>query len=217
MTAKKQTAIIFGATGLIGSELLNQLLVDNFYDQIIIFVRRKIELKHKKLKVEIVDIFNISAYNSKFKDADVYCCLGTTIKKAKSKEQFKKIDFELPVLIAKQAANNYAACFAFISSIGANSNSSNFYLNTKGQVEVELKKLEFNKLVILRPSLLLGKRKEKRFSEDISKVIMGVLNPFFIGGLKKYRGVQAKSVAIKMKELVQNGNNGFHLIESDNI
>ncbi|HCY00506.1 MAG TPA: hypothetical protein DG754_10235, partial [Bacteroidales bacterium] len=134
-----------------------------------------------------------------------YCCLGTTIKKAGSKEAFLEVDLELVVDFANKAKEAGVKRFAVVSSIGANAKSKNFYLNTKGKVEEQLKAIGFKRLVIVQPSLLLGKRNEKRFGEDMGKVLYSVFKFIFIGPLKKYRGIQALDVAKAMIVLAEQG------------
>ena len=129
---------------------------------------------------------------------ELYCCLGTTIKKAGSKENFRKVDYDMPLQMAKAAFKNGIKSYLLVSSVGANAESSNFYLRTKGEVEHAVKEVGFEKLIILQPSFLLGKRNEFRLGEKIGKIIFRFFELFLFGKLKKYQAVQAENVAKTM-------------------
>ncbi|NHB67756.1 hypothetical protein G8O23_03565 [Bacteroidales bacterium M08MB] len=145
-----------------------------------------------------------------------FCCLGTTMRKAGSREAFRKVDFDMVVDFAQKAKTAGIERFAVVSSIGANPKSKNFYLKTKGQVEEELKKIGFARLVIVRPSLLLGKRNERRIAEDIGKVLYSIFSILFIGPLKKYKGIKDEDVAKAMIALVEQGQ-GTIIAESNTL
>lgn len=148
---------------------------------------------------------------------DIFCAIGTTIKKAGSQENQYRIDCEYPNNIAKLAKENGAKQFALVSSIGANKNSNNFYLRTKGDLEEKLKSLNFNSLIIMRPSLILGNRKEFRLGEKTAIIFAKIVSPLFIGGLKKYKGVNASNIAQSMILHSNNGNQGLKIVESAEI
>lgn len=213
----KKTALLLGATGLIGSNCLNYLLADNSYDLVKVFSRRSLNRTHPKLK-EYISNFNQIEENKEviFCD-DLFCCLGTTIKKAGSKENFKLVDFEYPYIAAKLALANGAKQFLLVSSIGADAKSKNFYLRVKGEVEDAISNLSFNTVLIFRPSLLLGSRNEIRPAEKIGGAAAKILSLFFFGGLKKYKPIEAKNVA-KAMVIFANGNyGGVKIIQSDEI
>jgi uncharacterized protein YbjT (DUF2867 family) len=214
---KKRTALVFGASGLVGGELLNLLLANANYDAIISFGRKELDIKHPKLEQIVIDFNKLNSYKELMNANDLFCCLGTTIKKAKSKEAFRKIDFEYVSQIGNIAAENKVKNFSVVSSIGTDKNSGNFYLKTKGEMEDALKKLNFEQLLIFRPSVLLGKRNEQRVGEQIGKVAVQILSPLLIGKLKKYRGVKASVVAQKMINLNLLDRKGVFIIESDFI
>jgi len=196
-----KTALLFGATGLVGRELLKRLSNDPHYSQLNVFVRRKMTIK--LLNVEVIEL-NFEKLNesaSQISGDDCFCALGTTMKKAGSREAFRKVDFDLVVDIAKLARQNGVKRFIVVSSIGADAASSNFYLKTKGEMEEALKELSFEQLIIVRPSILLGKRNEFRFGERIGIFLARILSPFMLGPLKKYRAVHAKTVARAMIKL----------------
>ena len=205
-----RTAAVFGSTGLIGNKLVQLLSNNNGYQKIYTFARRKPELKLNK--VEHVD-FNIDSLTLPEGLDDVFVCLGSTMKKAGSKDAFRKIDYEMVVEIAKQSKVSQAKHFVAVSSIGADPSTGNFYLRTKGEMEEEVKKMNFEYCGIVRPSLLLGNRNEFRFGEKIGIVLFKAFSFIFVGHLKKYKGIDAKDVAKSMIMLVQNGK-GIVTVES---
>ena len=176
-----KTAILIGSTGLTGSHLMKILLNSDIYDKTICFVRRETKISHPKLVQHIVDFDDVDSYKDYMEGNDMFCCLGTTIKKAGSQEAFKKVDLTYPLQFAKVAAVNGIKQFSIISAIGANPESSNFYLRIKGKCEEELRKLPFQSISIFRPSLLEGNRKEFRFGEKALSFAMKILSIFLIG------------------------------------
>ena len=188
----------------------------NSYNEIEIWVRKSLGIVHQKLKERIIDFNTISEL--RFVDIDfIFCCLGTTIKIAKTKEAFRIVDYNYVVELAKLASKSGCKKFFVISSIGANSKSSNFYLRTKGEMEDDVKSQKIPGIYILRPSLLLGKREEFRFSEIISKYFMTFLGPFFILGLKKYKGINVSIIAKAILKLAKSDSTGVTILESDKI
>ncbi len=189
-----KTALILGASGLVGKEVLNQALEDPIYSKIKILVRSPLRITHPKLEEIVIDFAKLEQHENLFAVDHIYCCLGTTIKKAKTKEFFRYVDYELPLLAARLAKGK-SEKFLVISALGANPNSPFFYNKTKGELERDLISLHLNNLIILRPSLLLGEREEYRPMEVIAGKIMKVINPLFQGPLKKYAPVKASYVA----------------------
>lgn len=212
-----KTAIIIGGTGLTGTRLLKILLTSDIYDRVISLVRSDIKISHPKLEQYVVDFDNPESYESLIEGNDMFCCLGTTIKKAGSQSAFQKVDLEYPIQLAKVAATNGVKQFSIISSLGANPNSGNFYLRTKGKCEEELRKLGFQSTSIFRPSLLVGNRKEFRLREKIGEILMRLLSIFMIGGLRKYRAIKVQTVAYAMYQIAQKNTVGYHIYESDEI
>ena len=212
-----KTAIISGATGLIGNELMHQLLNSSDYNQVIAVVREPLELKHPKLIEKIIDFESLSSDLVNITAHQAFCCLGTTIKTAGSKERQYRIDHDYVVEFAKATKAIGVEQFAVVSSIGANQNSSNFYLKTKGQMETDVLQIPFKSICIVRPSILFGNRKEFRFMEKVSIRIMKLLNPLFIGSIRKYRGVEASKVAACMIATLNNLIEGISIVESDKI
>ncbi len=195
---QKKTAVLFGATGLTGNLVLGILAKDERYEKIRVFTRSELTVNSDKIEVIVTDLENLDSLADNIKGHDLFCCLGTTIKKAGSKENFRKVDLEFPVKIAEIASKNKVPNFILISSIGADPQSSNFYLKTKGEAEEAIQKSGFKKLVILRPSMLLGKRKEFRLLEEAGKLVMLPLKFILKGRLRKYRAIDAERVAKAM-------------------
>lgn len=206
-----RTAAIFGSTGLIGNHLVQLLSQHKDYKKIYSYARRKPESILNK--IEHID-FNPESFSISNEIDDVFVCLGTTMKKAGSKEAFRKVDYEMVVEIAKQSKLAQVKHFLVVSSIGANPSTGNFYLRTKGQMEEEVKKIGFDYCGIVRPSLLLGNRKEFRFAEKVSIVVFKFLSFIFVGPLRKYKGINAEDVAKSMIMLAQN-DNGIVTVESN--
>lgn len=212
-----KTAIIIGSTGLTGTSLLKLLLTSNAYDKVISFVRKSTKISHPKLTQHIINFDEPESYQELVEGDDLFCCLGTTIKKAGTQEAFEKVDLTYPLDFARTAAYNGVKQVSVISSIGANPKSNNFYLKTKGRLEEELRRLPFQSISIFRPSLLLGNRKEFRLGEKISRVLMAIAYIFLIGKLRKYRPIKAKQVASAMLRIAGQGTVGYHIYESDVI
>ncbi len=212
-----KTALLLGATGLVGSQCLKYLLSDESYSSVKIITRRSLNSSNKKLIQYISGFDQLEKLREAFICVDVFCCLGTTIKKAGSKENFKKVDFWYSYHAAQLALKNGAKQFLLVSSIGADRDSRNFYLRVKGEVEEAISKLEYFSITIFQPSLLIGKREEFRVGEKVGEVLAKVFSPFWVGGLKKYKPVEADEVA-KVMVLSANENYiGKKIIESDEI
>lgn len=210
-------AIIIGSTGMTGSHLLKILLTSGIYEKVISFVRHSTKISHPKLVQHVVDFDQPESYQDLIEGNDMFCCLGTTIKKAGSQEAFEKVDLKYPIQFAKIAASKGVKQYSIISSIGANTKSSNFYLRTKGKCEEELRKLAFQSISIFRPSLLIGNRKEFRLGEKVGEYMMKVFSIFFLGKIKKYKPVKSKNVAYAMYSIAQSNTVGYHIYESDEI
>jgi len=195
-TNTKKTAVVFGSTGLVGKELLSQLISGSDYEKVVTVVRSK--LSNTDPNVEQVQIDNFERLvdlKDKLKAQAYFCCIGTTIKTAGSKEAYAKVDLDIPKRIAQLAEALSIPSLVVISSIGADSASSNFYLRTKGEMEKSVKEIYSGKLRIVRPSLLMGKRDEFRFGEKASVGFMKAFGWIFAGPLRKYRGIYARDVA----------------------
>jgi len=212
-----KSALLVGASGLVGSELLNCLLGASEYEKVIIIVRKPLGIKHAKVEEAVIDFDDLAGNKDLFKVNDVFCCLGTTIKKAKSQEAFKKVDVDYPLEIARLAKEMGAERFLVISSMGADAGSAVFYSRMKGLLEQKLKEIGIKSLHIFRPSLLLGERKEFRFGEAAASFLSKGLAFIFVGGLKKYKPIAAKTVAKGMYKAAQSKEEGIHIYLSDEI
>lgn len=212
MSDINRVALLVGATGLIGSQLLTKLLHSPFYSKVIALTRTPLTVRNTKLKEVIFDFDRPDA--SQVMADDIFCCLGTTIKKAGSREAFRKVDYEYPLKIAKLAKLNGAQKYLIVTAMGADPKSGIFYNRVKGEVEQELKGLDYESLHILRPSLLLGDRKESRAGEKIGEILATVFKPIMLGPLKKYRAIDSEKVANAMMLLARNSENGIFVHDS---
>ncbi|MFU8860834.1 MAG: NAD-dependent epimerase/dehydratase family protein [Cyclonatronaceae bacterium] len=212
-----RTALIAGATGLTGSHVLKNLLNSSTYSRIITIGRRSPEADHSKLTAYEGPFNRLEEILADDSIDDIYCCLGTTMKKAGSRPAFYKVDFEYVVNLAEYGVDNGAKQFILISSAGANSESSSFYIRVKGQVEKAVRILNFRGVHILRPSLLTGERDESRPGERIAEWLLRLAGPLMIGPLQKYRPINARTVAAAMVSIGAADVPGVFFYESDEI
>jgi uncharacterized protein YbjT (DUF2867 family) len=212
-----KTAIILGATGLTGTELLKQLLNDDHYQKIILFSRKSTNIKNSKLTEHITDFDQLHKIEHLIIGDIIFCCLGTTIKTAGSKTAFRKVDFNYISDFALLAKQNGLNQFYLQSSIGADSKSNNYYLKIKGETENAIKKLNFESFTIFRPSMLLGNRIEFRFGETLAKLAMRFLSFLFVGRLKLYKAIDAKQVAKVMIYESKLNKVGYFVFENDKL
>lgn len=213
---KTRTALIFGATGLVGNLLLEELVNSSLYASVKIFVRQATGVSEKKVKEIVADLTRIEDLEHELTGDDLFICLGTTIKKAGSVRAMEQIDRDLPVNIAQTAFRNGIRNLAVVSSIGASATSPNYYLRIKGEMETGMLETGFTNCIIARPSMLLGERKERRIKELIGKTAMKTLQPLMIGKLQKYRAIHGRDVARAMIVLL-NSNCGTCIVESDEL
>ena len=199
-----KTALVFGSSGLIGGHLLNQLIKDNNYNKIKIFVRSEPEINNSKVEIIKTDFNNLENHKEDIKGDDCFFCIGTTKQNSPDKSEYRRIELEVPKQIAQIAKSNSVNTFVFVSSGYADPKSSGDYLKFKGEVEEELKRLNFPKLGIMRPSFLLGDRKEKRIGEKIGIFVFKLLSPLFLGPLKKMKPIHSATVAKAMIAITQN-------------
>lgn len=193
-------AILFGASGFIGSYLLENLLASDNYDQVIVVVRKALPIKHPKLKILLADYDTLTSHKEELIADDVFITLGTTKKKTPDTTEYYKIDHDYPVLAAAITKENGAKMILMITAVGANAKSSMFYIKTKGEVERDVKALNFEHTYIFRPSMILGERFEKRPLEKVFMKISAGFNALLIGSLNKYKGIEAKDVAEAMSK-----------------
>lgn len=206
----KKTAIIFGASGLVGGYCLQALLQQEVYTEVRSFGRRKLSIAHEKLTQYVIDFNEMEASEQEIKGNDVFICLGTTRAKA-GKDGFIKVDFEYSFNAAKYAAMNGANQLLLVSSVGADTNSFLLYPKTKGQLEEAVKRLPFWATHILQPSLLLGNREEVRIGEKMAIGISSLFNRFSDGLLGIYTPIEAETVAKAMVQLAQGIEGGVHI------
>lgn len=214
---KDRNALIAGASGLVGHHLLNLLQDSNYYDTVYVLSRRSLGLSHPRVKELLIDFDELP--NAQLPEVeDVYCCLGTTMKKAGSKEAFRKVDYQYPLELAQKAASAGASQYLLITALGANKNSYFFYNQVKGEVEEEISKVsQFKKIAIFRPSLLLGERQENRTGEGLAMRIMRWVKPLMKGPLRKYRPIHSRTVANGMFQVARKDVRGVHIYESEDI
>ena len=211
-----KTALVFGSTGLVGSHLLSELINNSNYSKIKIFVRTTSEIHDSKIEIIKTDFNNLDKHFEDIKGDECFFCIGTTKKNSPSKFEYRKIELDIPIKIAKIAKFNLVKSFFFVSSGYANSKSSGDYLKFKGLVEEEIKNLNFDKIGIMRPSFLLGKRKEERVGEKIGIIIFKLLTPILIGPFRKMRPIESEKIAKGMVKLA-NENINQSIFESNEI
>ena len=211
-----KTALVFGSSGLIGEHLLNQLIKNENYNKIKIFVRSKPEINDPKIEIIKTDFNNLQNHKEDIKGDDCFFCIGTTKKNSPDKNEYRRVELHIPKEIAKIAKANSLNSFVFVSSGYADSKSSGDYLKYKGLVEEELKELNFPKLGIMRPSFLIGNRKEKRVSETIGIFVFKLLSPLLLGPLKKMKPIHSETVA---KTMIRAANENLekNIFESNEI
>ena len=195
MDPKGKTAIILGATGLTGSKLLQFLLKDNSYDTITLFSRSSVGFEHPKLVEHLGDLMELDAFAADFKGDEVFCCIGTTRSKTPNKELYKKIDYGIPLNAAQLCRENEIKTFIVISALGANPKSNVFYTRIKGEMEQAVLNVDIPKTHILQPSVIAGKREEKRIGEWLFKQLMRVANVVLAGPLEKYKSIHPEAIA----------------------
>lgn len=199
-----KTAILLGASGAVGKELLELLVNDERYDTIKLFSRCKSDITHSKIEDHVVDMFELDKYRDDFTADEVFCCIGTTKAKTPDRETYHKIDYGVPNEAAMLAKANGINTFIVISAIGANANSSIFYNRTKGQMQDAVLKQNITNTHILQPSLIVADRKETRIMEKAAQGFMWLINPLLFGSAAKYRSIKAKTIAKAMLWLANN-------------
>jgi uncharacterized protein YbjT (DUF2867 family) len=217
MGMNTRTAVVLGASGLVGSFCLRALVDDPDYSRVVTFGRKELPaFTRAKVAQRVADLESLTAED--FRGAqDVFCALGTTIRKAGSQAAFRHVDFDLPLRSAREALNAGVEQFIVVSSVGADAESKNFYLRTKGELESELARLPFKAVHILRPSLLIGKRAEFRLAEVIAMALAPALDLVTLGALRKYHSVRAETVGRAMVAAAKQSVNGASIDEYDGI
>ena len=196
-------ALLFGSSGLVGGHLLNQLIKDTNYSKIKLFVRSVPEISDPKVEIIKTDFNSLENHKEDIKGDDCFFCIGTTKKNSPDKDDYRRVELDIPKEIAKIAKSNLVNSFIFVSALYANPKSLGEYIRFKGLVEEELKELNFPKLGIMRPSFLIGNRKEKRASETIGIFVFKLLSPLLLGPLKKMKPIHSETVARAMIAVIQ--------------
>ena len=211
-----KTALIFGSSGLVGKNLLSQVINNSNYSKIKIFVRSSPDISDRKIEIINTDFKDLEIIKNLITGDDCFFCIGTTKKNSPDKKEYRRIELDLPKQIAQISKSNNVKSFIFVSSGFADPKNSGDYLKFKGLVEEEIKSLNFEKIGILRPSFLLGKRKEKRLGEKIGISIFKFLSPIFVGPIKKMKPIHSEKVA---KAMIQIANENIQQIifESNEI
>jgi len=212
------TALIAGASGLVGSHCLARLLREPRYSRVVALVRRPLPGGDSKLEQQVIDFGRLGAAGKAFPAADdVYCCLGTTMKRAGSRDAFRQVDFTYVVALAAQALQHGARQFLLVSALGADPRSAIFYNRVKGETEEAVARLPFEGRQIFRPSILAGARTEHRPGERAGLLVMRALSVALRGPLRKYRAIEADTVAAAMIEVARQAPPGVNIYESDAI
>ena len=211
-----KTALIFGSSGLVGKNLLNQIINNSNYSKVKIFVRSSLEISDQKVEIINTDFKDLQKIKNLIIGDDCFFCIGTTKKNSPDKNEYRRIELDLPKKIAQISKSNDIRSFIYVSSGFADPKNSGDYLKFKGLVEEEIKSLNFEKTGILRPSFLLGNRKENRVGEKIGIFIFKLLSPLFVGPFKKMKPIHSEVVA---KAMIQIANKNIQQIifESNEI
>jgi uncharacterized protein YbjT (DUF2867 family) len=213
----RKTALLAGATGLIGSQLLPLLLASERYSKVIVVGRKGLSMLHPKLTQVVTDFDKLEDVRLQLIADDVFCCLGTTMKQAGSKEAFYKVDYLYVVKLAALTAGNFASQFMVVSSLGADADAAVYYSKVKGEMEAAVRQIPFRAIHVFRPSLLLGERAQPRLGERVGAVVLGLLNPLMHGPLQKYRPVTGATVAVAMLRAAEEDGGGVRVHLSDEI
>lgn len=212
-----RTAIVAGASGLVGGYCLRRLLASGLYEQVIAFVRGPLNASHKRLQQRTVDFERIGRMSAFPRAQDVFSCLGTTMKKAGSEEAFRKVDYEYVVRLAESSARGGAERFFLVSAVGADPKSRVFYSRVKGEAEDAVAKMSFTGIHIFRPSFLLGSRPEKRAGEELGIAAARLVSGVLFGPARKYRPIKAETVARAMVVVAREGSPGTHVYTADEM
>ena len=193
---RSKSALIAGATGLVGARCLARLLEHPAYDRVTVLSRRPIARAHANLNIELVDFYGLRSLGERCDD--IFCCLGTTIRKAGSQEAFRRVDHDYPLALARLGKAAGAQQFLLVSALGADAQSSVFYSRVKGETERDVAAIGLPKVSFMRPSILLGERHERRPGERAGIFVGKLIGPLLLGPLRKYRPIHADDVAAAM-------------------
>jgi uncharacterized protein YbjT (DUF2867 family) len=215
----RKTAVVLGATGLIGQHLVQELLQNDFFSRVRILVRRPLTLNHPKADIQVVNFNDEKDIAAKIDIGDViFCCIGTTRKKVKgNKTEYRKVDYDIPIITARLGVQHGFNQFLMVSAVGANPAAANFYLQLKGCIEEDITALPFESIHIFRPSILLGKREEFRPGESIGKAVVKAISFLLVGAWRKYKPFYAADVAKAMVAAANKELAGVYMYEYDEM
>jgi uncharacterized protein YbjT (DUF2867 family) len=205
-----RSVLLLGATGLVGNECLKLLLQHEHISRIVALTRKTLPIVHNKLVDHIIDFEKLGTIENAFAVDAVLCALGTTIQQAGSQENFRKVDHDFPMAAAELALKHNVRHFLLVSALGADSSSKIFYNRVKGEIEARISALPFHSITIVRPSLLLGNRREFRFGEQLGKLFTPIIP-------RKYKPIQARNVAQQLINSVIEQRKGIRIIENKDI
>lgn len=217
MSTKKSHALVLGASGLVGLHTTKMLLQHNTYDVIYAVSRHGIPLEHERLVQIQADFDSIDYFIEKTPITHIFSCLGSTKKKTPNKKDYIQVDHDYPIKVAKIGQSNGATKFSFVSALGANEKSNNFYMQMKGRVEEDIKALNFEELYIMRPALITGNRNESRPAERFASGFFRIINPLLRGSLKKYRSIDGKTIAQALVKTAGIDYPGVHTYNTEQI
>jgi uncharacterized protein YbjT (DUF2867 family) len=211
----ERTAIMAGASGLVGEQCLRHLLARGMHEKVVAFVRGPLNITHKRLEQRTVDYERLGRMSAFPRVQDVFCCLGTTIKKAGSEAAFRLVDYEYVVRLAETSKRSGADHFYLVSAVGADPNSRIFYSRVKGEAERAVGRLGFAGLYVFRPSFLIGKRSERRPGESVGIAAARLVSIALVGAARKYRPIRAETVARAMVVIARERPAGAHVYTAD--
>ena len=217
MALSTRTALVAGASGLVGSHVLHLLLEDPAYARVTVLARRELPLSHKKLQQQVVSFDRLAQIADFPRVHDVFCCLGTTMKQAGSPDAFRKVDYTYVVELARVAVRHRASQFLVVTAVGADPSSRILYSRVKGEAEEALRRLQFESIQIFRPSLLVGARAQGRPAERVARLLGLLVAWAFVGPLSRYRPIKAEALARAMVHVARDAPRGAHVYQSDHI
>jgi len=212
-----RTALVAGASGLVGSQVLRLLLEDPTYSRVTVLARRELPLSHKKLEQRIASFDRLAQIADFPRVHDVFCCLGTTMKQAGSPDAFRKVDFTYVVELARVAVRHRASQFLVVTAVGADPQSRILYSRVKGDAEEALRRLQFESIQIFRPSLVVGARAQSRLAERVARLLGLLVGWALVGPLSRYRPIKAEALARAMVRVARDAPRGTHVYESKEI